>query len=301
MSFSADLLQKGIPLRNFVTFKIGGPAEFFFDALNCEDFVAAINYARRQKMPYFVLGGGSNLVVSDQGLDGLVVRNSCKEHCEIDTASHTISISTGFGLGELVKFAYKNSLSGAEYFTGIPGTIGGAIYGNAGAYGRCIADVLTDADVLFPDGSLRTVGNSFFAFDYRTSLIKTQPYIVLRARFKLEKGNQPAMLAKMQDIMEQRRSKHPDHSVGCAGSFFKNLPPLPGEVRRRAAGAVLEKVGAKTMSYGGAAVFNKHANFIINQGQATAEDVKNLARLLKEKVQHAFGIELGEEVMYVGK
>ncbi|MFZ5949568.1 MAG: UDP-N-acetylenolpyruvoylglucosamine reductase, partial [Candidatus Rifleibacteriota bacterium] len=117
----------------------------------------------------------------------------------------------------------------------------------------------------------------------------------------LEPGVREEIHAKMADIMTQRHSKHPDRSIGCAGSFFKNLPPLPGEDRRRAAGVVLEQAGAKEMSVGGASVYHKHANFIINEGKATAEDVKKLAQLLKEKVMHDFGIELSEEVLYVGR
>jgi UDP-N-acetylmuramate dehydrogenase len=301
MNFTADRLQKNVQLSNFVTFKLGGPAEYFFEAKNINELVAAIDFATKQKIPWFVLGGGSNLVVSDHGIDGLVIKNSCKDRLEIDAQNHILDVSAGYDLGELVKMAYKSSLSGAESFTGIPGSVGGAIYGNAGAYGRSIGEILLNAEVLFPDGSVKTVDNSFFDFDYRTSILKRCRHIVLSASFQLKAGKSEKILERMKDIMAQRRSKHPDHSVGCAGSFFKNLPPLPGEARRRAAGAVLEKAGAKSMSIGGASVFHKHANFIINTGNATSEDVKKLAQLLKEKVMHDFGIELNEEVKYIGK
>ncbi|GAB4276378.1 MAG: UDP-N-acetylmuramate dehydrogenase [Candidatus Rifleibacteriota bacterium] len=301
MNFSTDLIRRNVPLRDYVTFKLGGPAELFFEAGDRESFVQAIEYARSKKIPCFILGGGSNLVVSDEGMEGLVVRNSCRDFNLVNVENRQISISSGFDLGELVKQALDNGFSGLEYFTGIPGSIGGAIYGNAGAYGRCIGDVLIDAEILFPDGTIHVVPNSFFKFDYRTSILKTSPYIVLSARFQLENGNPAEIKEKMEEIIQQRKSKHPDKSVGCAGSFFKNLPPLPGENRRQPAGAVLEKVGAKSMSYGGAAVFHKHANFIINEGNATSEDVKHLAAMLKDKVFRDFGIELSEEVMYVGK
>lgn len=301
MSFSPDRLQKNVPLRDFVTFRIGGPAELFFRATSKEDFVAAINYARSAGIPCFVLGGGSNLVVSDAGIDGLVVHNACRDFSLTDEGTAQITLSAGHDLGELVKMAYCAGLSGAESFTGIPGSVGGAIYGNAGAYGCSIADVLIDAEVLLADGSVQTVPNSFFRFDYRASLLKSEPITVLQARFQFRPGNKEEIHAKMADIMQQRHSKHPDRSVGCAGSFFKNLPPLPGEERRRAAGAVLEQVGAKTMSCGGASVFSKHANFIINEGQATSEDVRKLAQLLKDKVWQNFGIELSEEVLYIGR
>lgn len=301
MKFSKELLRKDVPLRDYVTFKLGGPAELFFDAENKESFIQAIEFARANKIQFFVLGGGSNLVVSDKGMAGLVVRNSCRDLNLVDVTKKQISFSAGFDLGELVKTALANCFAGLEYFAGIPGSVGGAIYGNAGAYGRCIADILIDAEVLFPDGTIHTVPNSFFKFDYRTSIIKTSPYIILAARFQLESGDPKQIEAKIAEIKEARKGKHPGRNVGCAGSFFKNLPPLPGEDRRRAAGAVLEKIGAKTMSFGGATVFHKHANFIINEGNATSEDVKMLAKLLKEKVRKDTGIELSEEVLYVGK
>jgi UDP-N-acetylmuramate dehydrogenase len=252
-------------------------------------------------MPWFLLGGGSNLVVSDSGIDGLVVHNKTTELKHVDHESRQISLSSGLDLEFLVELAHQLGMSGVECFAGIPGSLGGAIFGNAGAYGRSISDVLIDAQVLFPDGSIQTVSNSFFQFDYRTSRLKREPYIVLSARFQLEAGSPDEIKAKMDDIIEQRHSKHPPYEVGCAGSFFKNLPPLPGEDRRRAAGNVLEQAGAKAMSYGGARVFDKHANFIINEGKATANDVRHLADMLKKKVLKDFGIELSEEVLYVGR
>ncbi len=301
MMFGPENLRQNVLLRDYVTFKIGGPAELFYEATTSEGLVAAVAYAKARGLPCFVMGGGSNLVVSDAGIDGLVIHNASRDYSLVDQQAHQITISAGYDLGELVKMAYGNSLTGVESLTGIPGSVGGAIYGNAGAYGRSIADILIDAEVLMPDGQILQVDNAFFKFDYRTSRLKQDNIIVLKARFQLEPGIREEIHAKMADIMTQRHSKHPDRSIGCAGSFFKNLPPLPGENRRRAAGAVLEQVGAKKMSVGGASVYQKHANFIINQGKATAADVKKLAQLLKAKVMNDFGIELSEEVLYIGR
>jgi UDP-N-acetylmuramate dehydrogenase len=301
MNFTASLLRKNVPLKDLVTFKLGGPAEFFYEAETTEALIESVMFARREKMPFFLLGGGSNLVVSDDGLEGLVVHNKSKDQTFIDFEKRQIVLSSGYDLDVVVDLALKSGFSGAECFTGIPGTLGGAIYGNAGAYGRCIADILVDARLLFADGSTQTVPNSFFRFDYRTSILKQLPHIVLSARLQLEPGNPEEIKARMDDITTQRHSKHPPYEIGCAGSFFKNLPPLPGEDRRRAAGAVLEQIGAKNMFCGGASVFQKHANFIINQGNATAADVKKLAQMLKQKVMQELGIELSEEVLYVGR
>jgi len=301
MNLSLDNLKRNVPLKDLVTFKLGGPAEYFYEAASTDALLAAIALARREGIPWFLLGGGSNLVVADEGLDGLVVHNLTADLKRVDHESRQVSLSSGLELEFLVELAHQLGMSGVESFAGIPGSIGGAIYGNAGAYGRSIADVLIDAQFLFPDGSVKTVPNSFFQFDYRTSRLKQEPYIVLSARFQLEPGNCEEIKAKMAEILEQRHSKHPPYEIGCAGSFFKNLPPLPGEERRRAAGSVLEQAGAKLMSYGGARVFEKHANFIINEGKATARDVKQLADMLKQKVLKDFGIELSEEVLYVGR
>ena len=301
MNITIASLKQNVPLKNLVTFKLGGPAEYFYEATSTAALTAAIALARHEGMPWFLLGGGSNLVVSDAGIAGLVVHNKSTELKHVEHESHQISLSSGLDLEFLVELAHQLGMSGVESFAGIPGTLGGAIYGNAGAYGRSIADILIDAQLLFPDGSIQTVPNSFLQFDYRTSRLKKEPYIVLSARFQLETGNRDEIKAKMDDIIEQRHSKHPPYEVGCAGSFFRNLPPLPGEDRRRAAGSVLEKIGAKAMSYGGARVFDKHANFIINEGKATANDVRHLADMLKQKVLQDFGIELSEEVLYVGR
>ena len=301
MQFTPELIQKNVPLKNLVTFKLGGPAEFFYTADNAENLRAAAEWASSKRMPLFILGGGSNLVVSDDGLEGLVVHNKCMEVNCVDVERRQIRISSGYDFEYLVNLAQRHGLAGVESFAGIPGSIGGAIYGNAGAYGKCIADVLIEAQLLSPDGRIQTVDNSFFKFDYRTSRLKTDPFIILSSTFQLQEGDSAEIKAKMDDILAQRHSKHPSYEIGCAGSFFKNLPPLPGEDRRRAAGSVLEQAGAKKMSFGGASVFEKHANFIINTGNATAADVKHLADMLKEKVRHDFGIELTEEVLYVGR
>lgn len=301
MTFSIKNIRKNVSLKEFVTFKLGGPAELFYVAETEKNLAHAVNYARRNGLSCFLLGGGSNLVVSDTGVEGLVVRNKTQNTEIVDMRSNAITMSSGFKLKDLVNVAYKNGLTGLEFLTGIPGTIGGAVFGNAGAYGKSIANVLTESEVIFSDGSIQKVENSFFNFSYRNSRLKSENFPVLRITVQLSKGNSTEIKAKMDEIIEQRESKHPSQDIGCAGSFFQNLPPLPGMDRRRAAGAVLEQAGAKQMTFGGASVFEKHANFIINTGSATANDVKELAKLLKAKVLTDFGISLSEEVRYIGK
>lgn len=301
MKFNSELIHENVPIKHLVTFKLGGEAEYFYSA-DCVDALCdAVRYAKEHKMPYFILGGGSNLVVSDKGMDGLVIHNQCEDICQIDHEKHQIKLSSGFDFSYLVKIAQQEGFSGAESFAGIPGTIGGAICGNAGAYGKSISDLLISCDVMTMDGKVQTVDKEFMQFEYRMSRAKKEPIVILSGVFQLEAGDKKEIQAKIDDILQQRHSKHPDKEIGCAGSYFKNLPPAPGETRRQAAGMFLDKVGAKSMSFGGASVFEKHANFIINKGTATASDVRNLAKLLKEKVKKELGVDLEEEVRYVGR
>lgn len=301
MKFNEEFIHKNVPVKHLVTFNIGGNADYFYSADSIDALCGAVNYAKKSNIPFFILGGGSNLVVSDKGIEGLVIHNQCEDICEIDNDKKQIKLSSGYPLSHLVKLAQNHGYEGAETFAGIPGSIGGAICGNAGAYGKSISDILVTCDILTNDGKIQTVDKKYLQFDYRMSRIKKEPIVVLSAVFQFKEGNKKAIQDKIDDILEQRRSKHPEKGIGCAGSFFKNLPPAPGGDRRQAAGLFLDKIGAKNMSYGGAAVFEKHANFIINRGNATAEDVKTLAKMLKEKVKKELNITLEEEVRYIGR
>lgn len=301
MPFNEKLIKNNYPLKDLTTFHIGGPADFFFEAETAQDIVDAVNYAKTANLPYFVIGGGSNLVISDKGIAGLVIQNSIKNIKQIDFDNQTITLSTGHMLSELVNTAEKEGFTGAEPFAGIPGSLGGAICGNAGAYGKSISDILLEAEILLSDGVVKTVNKDFFDFSYRTSILKRESHIVLSATFALKQGNPEAIAQEIAQIKATRKTKHPGKEIGCAGSFFKNLPPEPGESRRRAAGEILEKIGAKKISFGGACVYENHANFIINKGNAKASDVRSLAKILIDKVKELYGVELEEEVRYVGR
>ncbi|MFZ2956232.1 MAG: UDP-N-acetylmuramate dehydrogenase [Candidatus Ozemobacteraceae bacterium] len=294
-------LQKDVLLAPFTTFYLGGPAELFLETHTESELAEAVRLAKDEGWNFFLLGGGSNLVVSDKGVPGFVIRNCAANADVVNAPRGLFTVSSGRSLAYAVGLSWKHSLSGFEPFTGIPGTIGGAIYGNAGAYGRSISDLLVSADILTPDGEIQTVTPDFFKFGYRTSLLKHFPHIVLNATFRGVPTEREIIRAQIKDIAAQRHSKHPPREVGSAGSFFKNLDPHPGETRRRAAGEVLEKAGAKELAVGGACVYAKHANFIVNYGKASAKDVRTLAAILKEKVLDLFGIELKEEVIYIGR
>jgi len=304
MSASLDLIKTRVkpfvPLSPMTTFHIGGPAEMFVEVETEDELAKAVVFAHQEKIPFLLLGGGSNLVVSDRGVSGLVIRNKASDRKLVDPEKGFMTFSSGIPLWDLVETAQKNGLTGLESFAGIPGTLGGAIYGNAGAYGKSIGDVLVGAEIMTFDGRICQMNNNFFDFSYRSSILKKAPFLVLNATFKLAKGDPQEIKAQMDDILAQRKAKHPPEEVGSAGSFFKNLDPKPGEKRRQAAGELLDQAGAKSLSVGGASVYPKHANFIVNYGKATADDVKSLAALMKQKVIEKFGITLHEEVIYWG-
>lgn len=291
-------LQEEVPLAPLTTIRIGGPAAFFFKASSAEQLLQALVSARDLGVPHWLLGGGSNVVISDEGLDGLVVFDANRER--LDFAEGEVTVSSGFALGELVEECRRRRLSGFEFAVGIPGSVGGAVCGNAGAYGCSVGERLVEAEVWSPQCGVRRVPAEFFSFAYRDSVLKHEEGIVFWARFRVEPGQQEQIEAAMQANLKRRLERLPPPELPSAGSFFKNLPAeRPGE-RRRAAGLFLEQAGVKGLRVGGAQVYEKHANIIVNRGGATARDVHALAQQMKARVQERFGIPLEEEARYLG-
>ena len=285
-----------IPLSEYTTFKIGGPADLFIDVDSAEELQQVVKYANTQDIPFLVIGGGSNLLVCDCGVRGLVIKNSI---AGLRKEENTIVAGAGEKLSGVVEFAGENSLAGLEFASGIPGTLGGAVYGNAGAYGKSMADILQRAKIMKRDGSIIEVSPEYFDFRYRWSRLKETGDIMLEAALKLKEGCCEEIAGEMERIIGERKKKHPSGEWGCAGSYFKNLdPPNPGE-RRIAAGKILDMAGAKGMKQGEAMVFPGHANFLTNPGGASCEDILKLAAILKEKVRKQFDIELEEEVIFI--
>jgi len=274
------------PLRHHTTFRIGGPADYYFAAHVPDQLVAALRAATELGIPVFLLGGGSNLLVSDEGFRGLVVRNAC-DAIEFDgTAAH---IGCGADFLDLIYQCRDRELSGLEFAAGIPGSVGGALYGNAGCYGEDIGSYTIECTFAALDGSkVETKPASWFQFAYRDSRLKRDPRVLL----------------------EIRRVKHPQWRVEpTAGSYFKNLPPdwqVPGAkhspgTRRVPAGQLLDEVGCRGLRVGDAMVFAKHANIIVNAGHASAREVLELTAIMKARVRERFGVELEEEVMFLGE
>jgi UDP-N-acetylmuramate dehydrogenase len=284
------------PLAGYTTFRIGGPASYFLECRSSEDIIAAVNLAHEHGIEYFIIGGGSNLLISDHGYPGLIIHIAANG---IEVEDTSVIVEAGYGWEDLVDFCCRQGLAGMESMAGIKGTVGGAVYGNAGAFGTSVADILARAELFSPGSGPRWEPNKYFAFSYRNSILKRTKEIVLRVRFNLIKDSPRKLLSKQDEILALRSQKHPcaDRSAGC---FFKNIEK-PGEpFGKLAAGALLEKVGAKEMRIGGAKVSEKHANILLNSGEASAADIKRLADILKEKVKNEFGYILEEEITFLG-
>jgi len=284
-------------LASHTTFRIGGPADFFYEAYTPEELIKGVNTAKELNLAYFILGGGSNLLVSDSGFRGLLIKNLCRK---VLCQDNKLTAQSGTLLSELVELSIEQSLTGLEFAAGIYGTLGGAVYGNAGAFGKSISNIFEEGIIVTPKGNLEIVNQAYFEFDYRYSKLKNVKDILLSATLVLQKGEKEKIKKKVEENLKVRKEKLPGKE-GCAGSFFKNIKSSRVFSSGVSAGYLLEQVGAKEVKVGDAKVFNKHANIIVNSGKAKAEDVKKLARILKEKVKEKFNLELEEEVIYLGK
>jgi UDP-N-acetylmuramate dehydrogenase len=296
------------PLRHHTTFRIGGPADYFYTAHTADELVTALRTARELELPVFLLGGGSNLLVSDEGFRGLVVRNGI-ETLEFDGAA--VHVGCGKDFLELINACRDRAIAGLEFAAGIPGSVGGALFGNAGCYGQDIGSFTIECTIATLDGAVvETQPAAWFEFAYRDSRLKRDPRVLLTCLLRLRAGDPAASAREIEEKLEIRRVKHPQWRVEpTAGSYFKNLPPdwqMPGAklspgTRRVAAGQLLDECDCRGLRVGGAMVFAKHANIIVNGGQATARDVLELAAEMKRRVREKFGVTLEEEVMFLGE
>ena len=297
MPFTQFCLQNKIAfkkdeiMKNHTSFKIGGKADFFVIPKTFEELKAVICELNRLEMPYFVIGKGSNLLVSDNGIEGAVI--SLSEFNKIEIENNTITAGAGVSLARLCTFARDNSLSGLEFAYGIPGSLGGALYMNAGAYGGEMSQVVASATVLTSDGELQEIDSKDMELGYRTSVFKTSGAIILSAKFTLQTKNMDEITAQMEELLGRRVDKQP-LEYPSAGSTFKR--PVG-----HFAGALIEQNNLKGVSVGGAMVSEKHAGFVINYDNATANDVLALMQKVKSVVLEKDGVELEPEVIFVGR
>ena len=288
--------REGELLGPYTTMKVGGPAQLYLEADRSQKLVEAVIAAREMGIPYFVMAGGSNLVIDDGGLSGLVIRYTA---ANIVAENLEIGCEGGLELWALVQEAADRSWSGLENLAGIPGSVGGAVFGNAGAFGHSIGDILESGIILTPANSIETVGNDYFRFRYRHSYLKESGDILLSVKLRFKPAKREQLWEKMKEILALRAEKHPPHDWPCAGSFFKNIEKSDEPYGKLAAGILLDKVGAKNLRIGQAGVYFKHANIIVNHGGARFADIRRLADLMRQKVEEEFGITLEEEIRYV--
>jgi len=280
------------PMARHTTFRIGGPADIFVQPLDTGELVEVIGFARDKGLPTKVIGNGSNLLVSDRGIRGMVIRLAPRFD-EVKWAEHGVVAGSGVKLGRLVKEATKVGLSGLESTAGIPGTLGGALATNAGTDTGCIGDLVEEAAVLEEQGEVREWTASQLAYRYRYSSICAARAIVLSARLKLRPAPREEIKAKVDRLRQKRAGRQPLRAWS-AGSVFKNPPAV-------AAGKVLDRAGAKGMRVGDAQISTKHANFLTNRGGATAQQMRELIERAHALALRRYGIDLELEIELVGE
>ena len=279
------------PMKLHTSFKIGGNADLFVSPSDRASLCEIMAFLKESGIPYFVLGKGSNLLVSDKGIEGVVI--SLLSLNDITVNGLEIKAEAGASLASVCKACLENELAGLEFAYGIPGTVGGALYMNAGAYGGEMSMVVTSAEVLTDDGKIETVMLSDMALGYRTSCFKDNGAVILSVSFKLKKGEKTEIKSLMEDFLSRRKDKQP-LEYPSAGSTFKRPTGY-------FAGALIEKNGLKGKNIGGAEVSEKHAGFVINKGSATQSDVSALINYIAEVVKENDGVLLEPEVIFVGR
>ena len=279
------------PMSRHTTFRIGGPADLFLIPKSIEEIRRTVAVCREEGIPWFVLGNGSNLLVSDKGYQGVVIQ-LYKGFGEVKVQGCQITAQAGALLSQIAAAAREESLTGFEFAGGIPGTLGGAVVMNAGAYGGEMKDVVKEVTVLTREGEIRTLQAEELAMGYRTSAIKEAGYIVLSAVLSLEKGDKEQIKARMQELAGMRSSKQP-LQYPSAGSTFKRPEGY-------FAGKLIMDSGLRGYQVGGAQVSEKHCGFVINTGNATARDVRNLMADVQRIVEEKYGVKLEPEVKFLG-
>lgn len=280
------------PMKKHVTFRVGGPADYFVTPESAEEVQKIILLCKEKGMPYYILGNGSNLLVSDNGYRGVIIQ-IYKAMSNITVEGELVTAQAGALLSAIAAQAAGASLTGFEFASGIPGTIGGAAVMNAGAYGGEMKDVMEQVTVLTKDGEILVIPGEQMEMGYRTSIVAKNQYIVLEAVIRLAHGDQEQIRARMNELKEKRTTKQP-LEYPSAGSTFKRPEGY-------FAGKLIEDAGLRGFQIGGAQVSEKHCGFVINKDQATAADVRELIRQVSERVRENAGVTLEPEVKMLGE
>jgi len=305
-NFFGTKLQEHVVMRDHTTIRIGGVADYFYDAIKIEDLISSVIFARENKIPYFVLGCGSNILVSDFGFPGLVIHNNSSNISFLDKGQ--VMVDSGVKLSSLILKAIDKNLGGIEALYGIPGTIGGATYGNAGAYGIEIFDFIKSVTLLNPDNKLINYQKDWFKPEYRSTRLKrseVKEYVILTVKFQLAHNKKEQLIDNVNKVKTERDAKFENLGPSC-GSIFKN--PIANKeykniemARKNSAGYLLDTIGVKKLMVGGAGIYSKHANIIENKKNASANDVKELIENIKNEVRIQTGKIFEEEIEYIGQ
>lgn len=286
-----DCVKTDEPMAPHTTFRVGGPADFFVEIGSIEELREIIDYLHKTDYDFFILGNGSNLLVGDKGYQGVVLHLGSR-FGEYSVTENQVTAQAGAMLSSVAKAAATAGLTGMEFAAGIPGTIGGAIVMNAGAYDGEMQQIVTKVTVMTVDGEVLELDNETMEFGYRTSIIKNRPFIVLSAQMELKKGNAEEIHAKIEELNARRRSKQP-LELPSAGSTFKRP-------EGHFAGKLIMDAGLRGSRIGGAQVSEKHCGFIVNLGNASAADIYELMEEVTEKVEEQFSVRLEPEVVRLG-
>ena len=283
--------EREVSMKNYTSFKVGGPAELFLSPEDAGQTAKLVRFCEKEEIPVFVLGKGSNLLVSDRGIKGAVIYTG--KQCGISlTDENTVRAQSGASLAQLCTFALENSLSGLEFAYGIPGTVGGAVFMNAGAYGGEMKDVLLNSEYVSTDGTSGELDNEAMELSYRHSAYENSNLVITAASVRLAPADRNEIKSTMNDILARRKEKQPPE-YPSAGSTFKRP-------EGNFAGALIEQCGLKGVSVGGAQVSEKHAGFIINRGGATAADILSLIKHVQARVKAQTGVSLETEIRLIG-
>ena len=292
MTLGSDNVRLHEPMKKHTTFRIGGQADYYLCPHSTEELQKILQICRENKLEFFILGNGSNLLVSDKGYRGVVIQ-LWKNFSDIETEDNTITVKAGALLSKVAAEALEESLTGMEFASGIPGTMGGAVMMNAGAYGGEMKDIIREVTVLTREGELLTLSKEEMNFGYRTSVVKEKGYVVISAVLQLRKGDREEIRKVMDELKERRVTKQP-LDMPSAGSTFKRPEGY-------FAGKLIMDAGLRVFSVGGAQISEKHCGFVVNKGDATAADVLGLIGEVQKRVQEKFGVALEPEVKFLGE
>ncbi|MGI6205454.1 MAG: UDP-N-acetylmuramate dehydrogenase [Anaerovoracaceae bacterium] len=289
---SGGSVRMDAPMKEYTTFHVGGPADVLVEPSGAESLVTITSALRENDIPFYVLGNGSNVLVKDGGFRGVIVHIG-RSMSNISVSADTVEAEAGALLSTAAKEAASHSLTGMEFASGIPGSVGGAVYMNAGAYGGEMKQIVDEVKAVTSDGNIIVCKGSECDFGYRHSVFEDNGSVILSVKIKLEKGDKKDIDAYMRDLADRRRSKQP-LNLPSAGSTFKRP-------EGHYAGQLIDEAGMRGASLGGAQVSPKHAGFVVNNGGATADDILQLIKIVQMRVKEISGVDLETEVRIIGE